>query len=46
MRHAEELQDKDNAKEIMRVAVLEPIILTLVPDDSDWDDSDDKKNTE
>lgn len=46
VRHAEELQDKDNEKEIMRDAVLEPIILTLLPDDSDWDDSDDEENAE
>ncbi|KAL4153945.1 hypothetical protein QTP88_001778 [Uroleucon formosanum] len=46
VRHAEELQDKDNEKEIMRDALLEPIILTLLPDDSDWDDSDDEENAE
>ncbi|KAF0731469.1 DDE 3 domain-containing protein [Aphis craccivora] len=46
VRHAEELQDKDNEKEIMRDAVLEPIILTLLPNDNDWDDSDDEENAE
>ncbi|XP_060881585.1 uncharacterized protein LOC132953053 [Metopolophium dirhodum] len=46
VRHAEELQDKDNEKEIMRDTMLEPIIMTLLPDDSDWDDSDDEENVE
>jgi len=35
LRHAEELQDKDNEKEIMRDTMLEPIIMTLLPDYSD-----------
>jgi len=46
VRHAEELQDKDNEKKIMRDTMLEPIIMTLLPDDSDWDDSDDEENVE
>jgi transposase len=46
VRHAEALQDQDNEKEIMRDSVLEPIILTLLPDDSDWDSSDDEGNSE
>jgi len=36
VKHAEALQDQDNEKEIMRDSMLEPIILTLLPDDSDW----------
>jgi len=35
VRHAEELPDKDNEKEIMKDTMLEPIIMTLLPDDSD-----------
>jgi len=42
VRHAKSLQDQDNEKEIMRDSMLEPIILTLLPDDSDWESSDDK----
>lgn len=46
VRHAEALQDQDNEKEIMRDSMLEPIILTLLPDDSDWESSDDEANSE
>jgi len=36
VRHAEELQDKDNEKKIMRDTILEPIIImTLLSDDGD-----------
>lgn len=35
LRHAEALQAQDNEKEIIRDSMLEPIILTLLPDDSD-----------
>jgi len=45
-RYAEALQDQDNDKEIMRNSILEPIILTLSPDDSDWESSDDEANSE
>jgi len=45
-RQAEALQDKDNEREIMRDSVLEPIILTLLPDDSDWGSSNDEENVE
>jgi len=30
----------------MRDSVLESIIVTLLPDDSDWESSDDKGNSE
>jgi len=46
VRHTEELQDRDNEKEIMRDSVMELIILTLLPDVSDWKSSDDKRNSE
>ncbi|XP_060869615.1 uncharacterized protein LOC132944338 [Metopolophium dirhodum] len=47
VRHAEALYDQDNEKEIMRDSMLEPIILTLLPDDSDWrESSDDEGNSE
>lgn len=45
-RHAEELQDQDYKKEIIRNSVMEPIIMTLLPDDSDWESSDDEGNLE
>jgi len=38
VRHAKELQDSDNRKEILRDALMEPVILTLLPDDSDCSD--------
>ncbi|XP_060882122.1 uncharacterized protein LOC132953799 [Metopolophium dirhodum] len=40
VKHAESIQDKDYDKEILRDSLLEPIILTILPDDSDWDSSD------
>jgi hypothetical protein len=43
VRHAEALQDQDYEKEIMRDSMLEPIILTLLPDDSDWGESSDEE---
>jgi len=46
VRHAEELQDQDHEKKIMRDSAMEPIILTLLPDDSDWESSDDERNSE
>lgn len=47
VRHAEKLQDQDYEMEITRDSVLEPIIMTLVPDDSDWEScSDDEENVE
>ncbi|KAL4123174.1 hypothetical protein QTP88_015397 [Uroleucon formosanum] len=42
VRHAEEIQDEDNQKEIMRDTMMEPMIMTILPDDSDW--SDDEEN--
>lgn len=39
--HAEKCQDEDNQKEILRDITLEPIILTLRDDDSDWGEEDD-----
>jgi hypothetical protein len=46
VRHAEALQDQNNEKEIMSDSVLEPIIMTFLPDDSDWESSDDEENSE
>lgn len=46
VRHAESLQDQDYEKEILRDSVLEPIILNLLPDDSDWESSDEEENSE
>lgn len=39
VRHTKELQDQDIEKKMLRDSVLEPIILNLLPDDSDWEDS-------
>ena len=40
--HAKKIQDEDNSKEILRDVMLEPIIITLQDDDSDWGDEDDE----
>jgi hypothetical protein len=40
VRHAEQLQELDNQKEILRDALMEPIILTILPDDSDSSDGE------
>ncbi|KAL4107543.1 hypothetical protein QTP88_017874 [Uroleucon formosanum] len=39
--HAEKIQNEDNEKEILRDVMLEPIIITLRDDDSDWSDEHD-----
>jgi transposase len=39
--HAEKIQNQDNEKEILRDVMLEPIIITLRDDDSDWSDEHD-----
>ncbi len=44
--HAEEIQIEDNKKEIMRDAMIEPIILTILPDESDWSEDDDQDDDE
>jgi len=44
VRHAEQLQELDNQKEILRDTLMEPIILTILPDDSD--SSDEESDTE
>ncbi|KAF0768218.1 Uncharacterized protein FWK35_00014617, partial [Aphis craccivora] len=44
VRHAEQLQELDNQKEILRDTLMEPIILTIMPDDSDF--SDEESDTE
>ncbi|XP_050063312.1 uncharacterized protein LOC114123868 [Aphis gossypii] len=41
VRHAEQIQDEDNKKEIMRDTMMERIIMTILPDDSDWSDEED-----
>ncbi|KAL4082879.1 hypothetical protein QTP88_029533 [Uroleucon formosanum] len=46
VRHAEEIQIEDIKKEIMRDTMIEPIILTILPDDSDWSDDDDQDDDE
>ncbi|XP_050064650.1 uncharacterized protein LOC126553545 [Aphis gossypii] len=38
--HAEKIQNEDNEKEILRDISLEPIIITLEEDDSDWGDEE------
>ncbi|XP_025191681.1 uncharacterized protein LOC112591937 [Melanaphis sacchari] len=38
--HAEKIQNEDNEKEILRDITLEPIIITLKEDDSDWGDEE------
>lgn len=38
--HAEKIQNEDNEKEILRDITLEPIIITLEEDDSDWGDEE------
>lgn len=40
VRHAEELQESDNRKEILRDALMEPLILTILPDYSDCSDEE------
>ncbi|KAL4096840.1 hypothetical protein QTP88_021723 [Uroleucon formosanum] len=42
--HAEKIQDEDNRKEILRDVMLEPIIITLQDDDSDWGDEEDDED--
>jgi len=39
-RHTEQLQELDNQKEILRDALMEPIILTILPHDSDSSDGE------
>ena len=49
VRHAEEIQDEDSKREIMRDTLIEPIIMTILPDDSDWSDEEednDEKTTD
>lgn len=40
--HAGKIQEEDNSKEVLRDVMLEPIIITLQDDDSDWGDEDDE----
>ncbi|XP_060861789.1 uncharacterized protein LOC132938795 [Metopolophium dirhodum] len=42
--HAEKIQDKDYNQEILRDVMLEPIIITLQDDDSDWGDEEDDED--
>jgi len=42
--HAEKIQNEDNEKEILRDILLEPIIIMLQKDDSDWDDEENDNN--
>ncbi|KAF0751470.1 piggyBac transposable element-derived protein 4-like [Aphis craccivora] len=42
--HAEKIQNEDNEKEILRDISLEPIIITLQEDDSNWDDEENDDN--
>ncbi|KAL4101216.1 hypothetical protein QTP88_021236 [Uroleucon formosanum] len=44
VRHTEQLQELDNQKEILRDTLMEPIILTILPNDSDA--SDEESDTE
>lgn len=40
VRHAEKIQDSDNRKEILRDTLIEPVVLTILPDDSDCSDEE------
>uniref|UniRef100_A0A2S2NB48 Tc1-like transposase DDE domain-containing protein n=1 Tax=Schizaphis graminum TaxID=13262 RepID=A0A2S2NB48_SCHGA len=40
VRHVEKLQESDNRKEILRDALMEPVVLTILPDDSDCSDEE------
>lgn len=40
VKHAEEIQESDNRKEILRDALMEPVVLTIMPDDSDFSDEE------
>ncbi|XP_050063318.1 uncharacterized protein LOC126552652 [Aphis gossypii] len=46
VRHAETIQAQDYEKEVHRDAILEPIILTILPGDSDSSDDEDTNNDE
>jgi len=46
VRHAEAIQSQDYEKEVHRDAILEPIILTILPGDSDSSDDEDTDNDE
>ncbi|XP_050056261.1 uncharacterized protein LOC126549904 [Aphis gossypii] len=46
VRHAETIQSQDYEKEVHRDAILEPIILTILPGDSDSSDDEDTDNNE
>lgn len=41
VRHAETIQSQDYEKEVKRDAILEPILLTILPGDSDSSDDED-----
>jgi hypothetical protein len=47
VRHAKVILNEDNKKEIMRDTIMEPIIITIIPDDSNYSSvshSDDDEN--
>ena len=46
VRHAEAIQSQDYEKEVHRDAILEPIILTILPGDGDSSDDEDTDNDE
>lgn len=46
VRHAEDIQNEDNKKEIMRDRILEPIVSTILSDDSDWSDNEEDNDIE
>jgi hypothetical protein len=46
VRQAETIQSQDYEKEVHRDAILEPIILTILPGDSDSSDDEDTDNNE
>jgi len=46
VRHAETIQSQDYEKEVHRDVILEPIILTILPGNSDSSDNEDTDNDE
>ncbi|XP_026821632.1 uncharacterized protein LOC113560022 [Rhopalosiphum maidis] len=40
VRHTEKLQESDHRKEILRDALMEPVVLSILPDNSDYSDDE------
>lgn len=39
-KHEENIKELDNHKELLNDNLLEPIIMTILPDDRDWNDNE------